>query len=158
MAIYLVQHAECLPKDQDPEKGLSALGTANATRIAEVAAGYNVPVTRILHSGKKRARQTAEIFSSLLTPPEGLAAVEGIRPMDDVALFGDRLDSAANVMVVGHLPFMEKLAAYLITGAPDKPVFKFQNAGIVCLDIHPDSESWVVKWALMPNIGNIEAA
>ena len=62
MAIYLVQHAECLSKDQDPEKGLSDSGTANATRIAEVAAGYRVPVRRIFHSGKKRARQTAEIF------------------------------------------------------------------------------------------------
>ncbi|MCP3955768.1 MAG: phosphohistidine phosphatase SixA, partial [Desulfobacterales bacterium] len=129
MAIYLVQHAECLAKDQDPEKGLSDLGTANATRIAEVAAGYNVPVARILHSGKKRARQTAEIFSSFLAPPEGLAAVEGIKPLDDVALFGDQLDSNTNTMVVGHLPFMEKLAAYLITGRPDKPVIKFQNAG-----------------------------
>jgi phosphohistidine phosphatase len=153
MAIYLVQHAECLAKDQDPEKGLSDLGTANATRIAEVAAGYNVPVARILHSGKKRARQTAEIFSKFLAPSEGLAVTEGIGPLDDVALFGDRLDSSSDTMVVGHLPFMERLAAYLITGRPDKPVFKFQNAGIVCLDLHPQAGSWVVRWALMPNIG-----
>ncbi len=153
MAIYLVQHAECLPKDQDPEKGLSDLGSANATRIAEVAAGYNVPVVRIWHSGKKRARQTAEIFSSFLAPAEGLADVEGIKPLDDVTVFSDRLDSTADTMVVGHLPFMEKLVAYLITGTPDKPVFKFQNAGIVCLDSDPDSESWVIRWTLMPNIG-----
>jgi len=152
MAIYLVQHAECLPKDQDPEKGLSDLGTANATRIAEVAAGYNVPVARILHSGKKRARQTAETFARHLAPPDGVAAVEGINPLDDVIPFGDRLDSTADTMVVGHLPFMEKLAAYLVTGKVDRPVFKFQNAGIVCLDIHPDAGTWVVRWALMPNI------
>ncbi len=152
MAIYLVQHAECLSKDQDPEKGLSELGTANTNRIAEVAAGYKVPVTKILHSGKKRARQTAEIFSSLLVPVEGLAAVEGINPLDDVSRFGDQLDSKSNVMVVGHLPFMERLAAHLITGTPEKPVFKFQNAGIVCLDRHPDSGSWIIKWGIMPNI------
>jgi len=153
MAIYLVQHAECLSKDQDPEKGLSDPGTANATRIAGVAAGYNVPVNRILHSGKKRARQTAEIFSSFLAPAEGLAAVPGIKPLDEVASFGDQLDNTANTMVVGHLPFMEKLTAYLITGSPDKPVFMFQNAGIVCLDSHPDTGDWVIRWALMPNIG-----
>lgn len=152
MAIYLVQHAECLPKDQDPEKGLSDLGTANATRIAEVAAGYHVPVSRILHSGKKRARQTAEIFSSFLTPTEGLSAIEGINPLDNAAIFGDRLDNRSDTMVVGHLPFMEKLAAYLVTGQTDRPIFRFQNAGIVCLDIHPDSGGWVVLWALMPNI------
>lgn len=152
MAIYLVQHAECLSKDLDPQKGLSEQGTANATRIAEVAAGYQVPVTRILHSGKERARQTADIFAGLLTPAEGVAATEGINPLDDVTPFGNRLDSSANVMIVGHLPFMERLTAYLITGSADKPVFKFQNAGIVCLDRHPDSDSWVIKWGLMPNI------
>ena len=152
MAIYLVQHAECLPKDQDPEKGLSDPGIASATRIAEVAAGYSVPVFRILHSGKKRARQTAEIFASYLTPTEGVAAIEGLNPLDDVILFGDRLDSRSDTMVVGHLPFMEKLAAYLVTGQTEKPVFKFQNAGIVCLDKHPGNGNWVVWWALMPNI------
>jgi phosphohistidine phosphatase len=152
MPIYLVQHAECLSKDQDPEKGLSELGTANANRIAEVAAGYRVPVARILHSGKKRARQTAEIFAGVLAPPDGVADTAGIKPLDEVAPFGDQLDASSNTMVVGHLPFMERLAAYLITGKPDTPVFKFQNAGIVCLDLHPDSGSWVVRWALMPNI------
>lgn len=153
MAIYLVQHAECLPKEQDPAKGLSDEGIANATRIAQVAAGYAVPVARILHSGKKRARQTAEIFASYLSPPEGLAETEGIKPLDDVALFGDRLAPAADTLIVGHLPFMERLTAYLVTGAADKPIFKFQNAGIVCLDVLPDSESWVIRWTLMPHIG-----
>ncbi len=152
MSIYLVQHAKCLPKDQDPEKGLSDQGIADATRVAEVAAGYNIPVSRILHSGKKRARQTAEIFSNFLAPPDGLSISEGIGPLDDVLTFGNRLDSTSNTMVVGHLPFMEKLAACLITGTPDKPVFRFQNAGIVCLDLHPDTGSWVVRWALMPDI------
>jgi len=152
MAIYLIQHGKCLPKDKDPEKGLSDQGIADATRIAEVAASYKVPVSRILHSGKKRARQTAEIFYNLLAPQNGLSIADGIKPLDDVAHFGNRLDSSANMMVVGHLPFMEKLAAYLITGSPEKPVFKFQNAGIVCLDLYPGSDSWVIRWALMPNI------
>ena len=48
---------------------------------------------------------------------------------------------------------MEKLAAYLITGRQEKPVFKFQNAGIVCLDLNPETDSRVVRWALIPNIG-----
>ena len=81
-----------------------------------------------------------------------LSAFPANKPLDDVTLFGDQLDSTANTMVVGHLPFMEKLTAYLITGSPEKPVFKFQNAGIVCLGNHPDTGTWVIRWALMPNI------
>ena len=56
-------------------------------------------------------------------------------------------------MLVGHLPFMERLAAHLITGRADKPVFLFQNGGIVCVEQHPESGDWAIKWTLMPNIG-----
>lgn len=55
-------------------------------------------------------------------------------------------------MLVGHLPFMERLTAYLITGSIERPVFRFQNGGIVCLDETPDKQSWVIKWSLMPHI------
>ena len=63
------------------------------------------------------------------------------------------INSKENVMLVGHLPFMEKLTSYLITGDEDKPVFRFQNSGIVCLDQDETNGFWVIKWALMPNIG-----
>jgi phosphohistidine phosphatase len=55
-----------------------------------------------------------------------------------------------NIMLVGHLPFMERLTSFLITGSIDKPVLKFQNGGIVCMDRDPDNQYWFIKWALMP--------
>jgi phosphohistidine phosphatase len=56
-------------------------------------------------------------------------------------------------MLVGHLPFMERMTSFLITGSTENPVFKFQNSGIVCLDQDPETKSWFIKWTLMPNIG-----
>lgn len=56
-------------------------------------------------------------------------------------------------MLVGHLPFMEKITSYLVIQAVEPCIFKFQNGGILCLDKHPDTLSWVIKWALMPEIG-----
>jgi phosphohistidine phosphatase len=56
-------------------------------------------------------------------------------------------------MLVGHLPFMDRMASYLVTGSTNRPVFKFQNSGIVCLHKNPDTDSWVIVWTLMPNIG-----
>jgi phosphohistidine phosphatase len=56
-------------------------------------------------------------------------------------------------MLVGHLPFMERMTSFLITGSMEMPVFKFQNSGIVCLDKYPATPFWVIKWTLMPNIG-----
>lgn len=153
MAIYLVQHALSLPKDIDPEKGISPEGRTTAQTIAGVAKGYGIKVSQIRHSGKKRARETAEIFAQALQPGGGIIEMQGLAPLDDVTLITDQLDPASNVMLVGHLPFMERLCAYLVTGTATRPVFRFQNAGIVCLDHHPDFDSWVITWSLSPWIG-----
>jgi phosphohistidine phosphatase len=153
MALFLVQHGKSLPKDKDPNKGLSEAGIQETERIAQVAKGYGVHVSGIAHSGKTRARQTADIFGSALNPEGGFQEISGLNPLDDVTAIADALDSTEDRMLVGHLPFMERLTAYLTTGSVERTVFKFQNSGIVCLDKTPDTESWVIKWALMPHIG-----
>lgn len=153
MALYLVQHGKSLPKEEDPEKGLSGEGAAEVERIAEVAKGYGVRVSRIEHSGKKRARQTAEILAAALAPGDGVDEVEGLKPLDDVTAVAAAVETRDDLMLVGHLPFMSRLTSFLIVGAVEPPVFKFQNGGIVCLDRGGDDSGWVVKWALMPDIG-----
>jgi len=153
MALYLIQHGKSLSKDQDPDQGLSAEGIAETERIARQAKGDGVAASQIRHSAKTRARQTAEIFAGALNPKQGIREVSGIKPLDDVAAYAANIDPAENIMLVGHLPFMERMAAFLITGSLDKPVFKFQNSGIVCLDKDPEAQTWVIQWALMPKIG-----
>ncbi len=152
MALYLVQHGKSLPKEQDPDQGLAPEGVAEVKRIAEVARGYRVPVTLIKHSGKKRARQTAEIFAAALQPIQGIQEMAGINPLDEVTLVASQLVAAQNLMMVGHLPYMERLAAYLITKSIDMRIIKFQNGGIVCLDQDLVTRTWFIKWALMPHI------
>lgn len=151
MAVYLVQHGKSLAKEIDPEQGLSDQGVSDAKRIAEVAALYKVPVDIIAHSGKKRAVQTAEIFNTALQPSQGIIELPGIKPMDDVADFAATLENDKNMILVSHLPFLEKLTSYLVAGNENICVFKFQNGGIVCLDKLPET-SWVIKWALMPQV------
>ena len=153
MALFLVQHGKSLPRDKDPQKGLSEEGLAETELIAQVAKGYKVRVDGISHSGKTRARQTADIFEAALKPSGGIHEHIGLNPLDDVTTFAHTIDPTEDIMLVGHLPFMERLTAYLITGSIEKPVFKFQNSGIVCLDKDLDTQSWVIKWTLMPNIG-----
>jgi phosphohistidine phosphatase len=152
MALYLVQHGKALPKDKDAEQGLSKEGIADVERIAGVARQYGVHVGSIEHSGKKRAQQTAEIFAAALRPDKGVHVRKGIDPLDDVAVAASDLNSTDELMLVGHLPFMERLTAYLITGAVEKLVFKFQNGGIVCLDKDQEGRFWFIKWTLMPHI------
>jgi len=152
MALYLVQHGLSLPKDVDPEKGLSNEGMEAVQRIAEVARGYGIPVSRIIHSGKKRARQTADILATVLSPDKGVGKNTGINPLDDVTAFASQVDFTANIMVVGHLPFLERLTSFLITGEQEPVVFKLQNGGILCLDRFDNLAQPAIRWALMPQV------
>ena len=153
MALYLVQHGKSLAKTEDPEKGLSALGKKETERIAGVADAYRVKVSRVVHSGKKRARETAEILAAVLSPAHGLEARNGMNPLDDVSRFAESLELDQNMMLVGHLPFLERLIGLLVCGNPDQTVFKLQNSGILCLDRLPEVKNPVIRWALMPSIG-----
>ncbi|MFP3984142.1 MAG: phosphohistidine phosphatase SixA [Desulfurivibrionaceae bacterium] len=152
MALYLVQHGKAMTKETDPEKGLSEEGRSEVQRIAEVASRYGIKPSGIRHSGKKRARQTAEIFASILEPAGGVQEMAGLKALDDPMSLAPDLDNGDNLMLVSHLPFLEKLTSALVVGLPEVKVFKFQNGGIVCLDKDED-DSWLIRWALMPRIG-----
>lgn len=150
MSVFFVQHGLSLPKTEDPEKGLSEKGKEKTLKIAEVAAGYSVNVSRIFHSGKKRSEQTARIMAQALCPGLAVETMTGISPMDDVKELGSRIDPDSGHMVVGHLPYMEKLVSYLVAGWEVPRVVRFQNSGIVCLD--RDEDGWFIKWTLNPDI------
>jgi phosphohistidine phosphatase len=153
MALYLVQHGRARPKSEDPHQGLSEEGAADVRRIAEVAAHYRVRVSVILHSGKERAAQTAEILAAALHPPKGVRQIDGINPMDDPVAFARTARLDQDEMIVSHLPFLERLMAYLVVGRADLPIFRMQNSGIVCLDHYPETTRPVIRWALMPHVG-----
>jgi phosphohistidine phosphatase len=150
MALFLVQHGKSLPKDKDPDQGLSREGFAETQSMAQLAAENNIQIERIIHSGKKRALQTAEIFMKALEPVAGISKGPGLAPVDDVTSFAITLNSDENVMVVGHLPFMERLVSYLVAGSVDSPVIKFQNSSIVCLDKEIETEHWFIRWVQFP--------
>nr|WP_320016270.1 phosphohistidine phosphatase SixA [uncultured Desulfobacter sp.] len=150
MSVFLVQHGLSLTKTEDPERGLSDRGREETLKIAQVAAGYGVKIIKIFHSGKKRAEQTARIMADTLCPDPGIEQMADIAAMDNVKGLGNLLDPGSNHMVVGHLPYMEKLVSYLTTGREEPKVLKFQNSGIVCLD--QDESGWFIRWTLNPNI------
>ncbi len=150
MALFLVQHGLSLSKNEDPDKGLSDTGKERTALIAGVAKNYSITVKSIVHSAKKRAVQTAAVFQEYLLPDNSMEEVEGINPKDDVKLFAESINCGDNLMVVGHMPFMEKLVSYLTTGFETNRIYKFQNSGIICLD--QEEDKWFIKWTLNPNI------
>jgi len=115
-----------------------------------MAEKMGVNPAKIYHSGKLRARQTAEYMSAALNRPAEMTS--GLNPMDDVRLWADRLTKGKeDLMIVGHLPFMEKLAAYLLNGKENSRLVLFCYGAIVCLEQKED-QTWAVKWILMPEM------
>ena len=152
MALFLVQHGKSLPKEKDPDQGLSREGLTETQAMAALAAENNVQLMRIIHSGKKRALQTAEIFVKTLEPEAGIIKGAGLAPLDDVTLFASTLNNEENIMVVGHLPFMERLVSYLVGGSLEKPIIKFQNSSIICLDQEDESGCMVYPLVTFPAV------
>jgi phosphohistidine phosphatase len=152
MHLYLVQHAEARPKDEDPQRPLSEKGRADIQKVAAFLAGHEaVKVSHILHSGKLRAGQTAEALAEHLHPGS-VTATDGLNPLDDPTVWADRLtETDEDLMLVGHLPHMSRLAARLITGDADQPVVQFRMGGVVCLG--RDKEGWwSLRWMVVPEI------
>lgn len=148
MAIYLVQHGQCFDKQSDPERSLTAKGRATILQTAKIALDASIKVSSIYHSGKLRTRQTAEIFSEQLKAIQ-IESIVGISPLDPVEDFTNHFTFPENSMIIGHLPFMERLTAYLVTGNQQLTVIKFQYAGIVSLEQNKNN-SWHIKWTIMP--------
>jgi phosphohistidine phosphatase len=156
MKVYLVQHAEAMDEEQDPKRPLNDLGRKHTEWVAKVAAELGLEIAQIRHSGKTRARQTAEILGEALSPEKGVMAVEGLSPLDDVKPVATELEGTAESwMLVGHLPFMERIAGYLLTGDADQPVIDFTNAAIVCLAYQENR--WQVAWILTPEIAGVKS-
>ena len=150
MVIFLVQHGQSFDKETDPKRSLSPEGRTKIRQVADQASQAGVTVSTIHHSGKLRSQQTAQLFSERLKANQ-IQSITGINPMDNVEEFVTNFQFLESSMIVGHLPFMERLTSYLITGCPEPMVVKFQNAGIVCLE-NNENTHWYVKWTIMPVI------
>ena len=144
MRIYLVQHGEAKKKEEDPARPLTENGRAEVERVGRFLARIGITVDRILHSGKLRAAQTAELIAKYVKP------VEGLDPLADPRIWAEKLDeSEHDLMLVGHLPHLKRLASLLLTGRDDLEIVRFRYGGVVCLE---KDEKWSILWVIRPDI------
>ncbi len=149
MKLYLVQHGNQLSKDIDPEESLSNKGRSDCEKVALYVANEGIKVNAIFHSVKLRAKQTAEIFAKHLLSGGQTEEKEGLKPMDDVTVWVDQLHDG--LMLVGHLPFMQKISSLLLTGNAEKPIIEFRQGGIVCLEKNEDG-NWSMRFMITPDL------
>jgi phosphohistidine phosphatase len=147
--ILLAQHGKAYSEAEDPERRLTPEGAAETERVARFLARAGVRVREIVHSGRARARQTAEIFARHL----GCGAREGtgLGPSDDPGIWASRLSGLDDVMLVGHLPHLSRLASLLLLGDPSREIIKFRYSGVAAL-VRGAEGGWALAWYATPDL------
>ena len=144
--VYLVHHADAVAADVDAQRPLSASGRAHAARLAALAAANGAKPHVIWHSGKLRARQTAEAFRSACNPLADFAAMRGLQPADPPQMAKDLITGESrDVMLVGHMPNLERVHELLLQ-ARDAARASFPPHGVVA--IQEEGASWREVWRL----------
>lgn len=114
---------------------LTAAGRAAVERLAAEAAARGVKPAAIWHSGKLRARDTAEIYWRACNPLATISAERGLQPGDPPEWVRDRLLlEESDVMVVGHFPHIGRLWRVLLTGQADGAATEFPQHGYVMVE------------------------
>jgi len=149
MKLYLIQHGLSLPEEKDPKRPLSAEGEEETQKTAEFLKTKGITVDCIWHSSKLRAIQTAQIISKFIRCPEILERHD-LNPLDSVSKFAEEIKFLnKDLMIIGHLPFLEKLAALLVTGTESYKIVAFKYSGVVCLEY---SDTWKIAWIITPQL------
>ena len=149
MRLYLIRHGISLPEEKDPEKSLSQEGKEQTQKIAEFLKTKSVKVDAIWHSPKLRAIQTAQIISKSIFCPE-IQERNDLNPLDSVEKFPEEIQSLnKDLMIVGHLPFLQKLASLLLSGSETNQFISYKNSGAVCLEY---TDTWKIAWMVTPEL------
>lgn len=151
MRVYLVRHGKALSKEQDPQRFLSPLGRQEVRSVAIHLSSTGLEVAQIRHSGKERARQTAELLAAGVRHKEVIAC-DGLSPNDPVDDICRELStSTADLMIVGHLPFMSRLASRLLGADEGADMVHFSDGAVLSLERTPEGR-WAILWMLSSRI------
>ena len=151
MRCYLVRHGDALSAQVDAQRPLSARGRAEVAELARLALSRKVEVVELRHSGLLRAQETAEILAGSLKPPGGVRPIAGLLPEDDPAIAKAELEAAGEpILLVGHLPYMSRLAALLVKGDAAQSIGEFSPATMLCCG--KIGARWQIEWQIVPTL------
>jgi phosphohistidine phosphatase len=159
MEVYLLRHAQAVSEWQDPMQPLSVSGKQDIERLANWQHETNyIKTGTIFHSGKLRAQQTAETLHAIGLPQAIIQQKTGLMPNDSVEKMAEFLDvewphlypNKPNLLLVGHLPYLDRLLGLLLFNHPDKSCVDIQPCTLICLTSHYGS--WMIKWVMSPEL------
>ena len=154
MEIYLMQHGSALPKEQDPDEGLSPGGEARIHASGKALKKMGISFDVILSSPKKRSKQTASIVAKEVEfPPEKIMETEKVKAMTPPEETIKALAEYAGnqrILIAGHLPSVAEVASFLLTEG-SKATIEFERGGCCRIDVEDlPTHSGHLRWYLTP--------
>ena len=148
--VCLVHHGHAIGPEVDSMRPLSERGRAAVAQLAEDARARGLKPDVVWHSGKLRARQTAEEFWKACNPLATFAHVRGLLPDDPPSWMRDQLaGDPRSIVVVGHMPHLPALLHLLVGDGADPPGFDFPVHG--CVALEADGMRWKELWRIGPS-------
>jgi phosphohistidine phosphatase len=154
MEIYLMQHGSSLPREQDPEEGLSLEGEERVHASGRALKKMGIDFDAILASTKKRSQQTAAIIAEEVGfSPEKVIETDKVKAMTPPeetvkALAG--MPGYTKVLIAGHLPSLAEVASFLLTDG-SKATVEFERGGCCRIDVEElPTHSGRLRWYLTP--------
>jgi phosphohistidine phosphatase len=148
MHLFLVHHGDAVGPEVDARRPLSTVGQMAVARAAADAAARGARPTVVWHSGKLRARQTAEAFWRACNALAEFSATRDLQPDDPPEWIRDRLrGETRDVLIAGHYPHLPRLLTLLLTGRANAPV-PFPQHGVVALVTEDDAQTWNELWRI----------
>ncbi|MGA1864031.1 MAG: phosphohistidine phosphatase SixA [bacterium] len=153
MKLYLVQHGEATSGDIDPRRPLTEKGEQDVIKTARFLKKSGAGLDFIWHSTKTRAVETAQIIAKELSlPGDVIKQREGLAPNDPVKkVFDDILSAGSDLMIVSHLPFLQKLVSLALLNSESSSIVGFRQGGVVCLE-YKVTGAWELIFAIPPDL------
>lgn len=154
MSLYVMQHGHATSDAENPERPLTDAGRAAVQRAATRAraagrAGQPLRAQRKLRAGADRAAASRRNRRAGQRPGSCEPGAE--RPGAPTAHWLRGVSEHQALALVGHLPFLYRLASLLLADNEDVQVVHFRM-GLVKLEPKQDRDGFAVAWAIPPDL------
>jgi phosphohistidine phosphatase len=148
LQLFLVHHGDAVGPEVDPRRPLSSSGRLHVERIAADLAARGARPEVVWHSGKLRARQTAEMFWRASNALASFSATKDLQPDDPPAWMRDRLRGEhRDILIAGHFPHLPRLLA-LLADEREGSLSEFPPHGVVALETTDAGDTWTELWRI----------
>ena len=151
MILYLVHHGDAVGPAVNTQRPLSVAGREQVERLAADAAGRGAHPLVVWHSGKLRARQTAEEFWRQCNALAEFSATRDLQPDDPPHWFADRVKGETrDILIAGHYPHLPRLLQLMTSGSAGSSRGSFPQHGVVALESRDEGNTWSELWRISP--------